>query len=181
MSSPLSVEHADMENNLSIWAGTYRIATPGCASGNNATNLLLGDCPQPDVNLRIIPEFGGKSRIRKKLLFGPAEMLVEVSSSSASMDLHQKFDLYEEAGVSEYLVVIVNRKELRWFRLANKKFKPIEPEAGGVYRSVVFPGHWHDSKALFKDNMAKVLATLQQGIDSDEHQRFIAKLAARKK
>src|SRR5438128_2694384 len=77
MSSPLSLEHADAENNVSVWVGTYRIATPGCASGNNATTLLLDDCPQPDVNLRIIPEYGGKSRVRKKLLVGPAELLIE--------------------------------------------------------------------------------------------------------
>jgi Uma2 family endonuclease len=181
MASPLSVEHADTENNLSIWAGTYRIATPGCASGNNATNLLLGDCPQPDVNLRIIPEYGGKSRVRKKLLFGPAELLMEVCMSSASMDLHDKFNLYEEAGVSEYLAVIVNKKEIRWFRLTHGKFQPMHADREGVYRSRVFPGLWLDSHAFFKNDMTKVMATLQKGIASDEHQRFTEELAARKR
>jgi Uma2 family endonuclease len=181
MASPLSIEHGDTESNLTIWAGMYRIATPGCASGNNATNLLLDDCPQPDVNLRIIPEHGGKSRVRRKMLVGPAELLMEVCSSSASIDLHDKFELYQEAGVSEYLVVIVKKKEIRWFRHVNRKFKPIAADAAGVYRSVVFPGLWLDSPAFFKNDMTKVLATLQEGIGSDQHQRFVAELAARKK
>ena len=46
---------------------------------------------------------------------------------------------------------------------------------------MVFPGLWLDSNALFKDDMAKVLATLQEGIGSEEHQRFVQKLADRKR
>jgi hypothetical protein len=45
----------------------------------------------------------------------------------------------------------------------------------------LFPGLWLDSKALFKDDMAKVLAKLQEGIASDEHQRFVDELARRKR
>jgi hypothetical protein len=31
MPSPVSIDHADMDNNVGVWIGTYRIATPGCA------------------------------------------------------------------------------------------------------------------------------------------------------
>ena len=181
MSSPLSIEHGDMDNNMGVWIGNYRIATPGCASGNNASALLLDDCPQPDLNLRVKPEFGGKSRVQKKLLAGPAELLIEVCLSSASLDLHQKFDLYEEAGVPEYLVVILKKKQIRWHRLVNGKYKLLAPDAEGVYRSHVFPGLWLDSVALFKDDMAKVLATLNDGLAADEHQQFVEDLAKRKR
>jgi len=40
----------------------------------------------------------------------------------------------------------------------------------------VFPGLWLDSKALLAENMAKVLATLQEGLQSPEHARFVARL-----
>lgn len=182
MSSPVSIEHGDMENNIGSWINWYRTATPGCASGNNATALLLDDsCPQPDVNLRIIPEFGGMSRVRKKLIFGAAELFAEVSSTSASMDLHQKYDIYREAGVPEYVVVVLNSKQIRWHFLVKKQYQLIPADSAGVYRSQKFPGLWLDSKALFANDMAKVMATLQKGIDSDEHQHFVEELAKRKR
>jgi hypothetical protein len=181
MSSPLSLEHADMENNMGGWVCNYRIPTPGCASGNNASNLLLEDCPQPDINLRIKPEFGGKSRIRKKLLAGPAELLVEVCLSSVSLDLHQKRDLYEAAGVPEYVAVMLKTKQIRSHRLVKGKYSLVVPDAEGAYRSRVFPGLWLDSKALFNNDMAQVLVTLQEGLASDEHQQFVEELAKRKR
>jgi hypothetical protein len=171
-----------MENNVGSWIGYYRAMTPGCASGNNASALLLDDsCPQPDVNLRIIPEFGGMSRVRRKLIAGPAELLSEVSASSASMDLHQKLELYQEAGVLEYLVVVLKTKQIRWHRLVKGKYRLMAPDSEGVYRSRIFPGLWLDSKALFANDMAHVLAVLQEGIASDEHQRFVEELAKRKR
>ena len=42
-------------------------------------------------------------------------------------------------------------------------------------------GLWLDSKALFKDELAKVLATLPEGIASDDHQRLVEELARRKR
>ena len=61
------------------------------------------------------------------------------------------------------------------------KYQRLRADSRGVYHSRVFPGLWLDSKAFFKDNLAKVLATLQQGIDSAEHQHFVAELAERKR
>jgi hypothetical protein len=45
-----------------------------------------------------------------------------------------------------------------------------------VLRSEVFPGLWLDVPALLADDLAKVLATLQQGITSDEHSAFVERL-----
>src|SRR5688572_16631935 len=47
MPSPVSGDHGDMESNVGIWLGVYRVATPGCASGHNSTTILSKDCPQP--------------------------------------------------------------------------------------------------------------------------------------
>jgi Uma2 family endonuclease len=124
---------------------------------------------------------GGKSRARRKLLAGPPELLVETCWSSAAIDLHQKLELYERAGVPEYVVVIVKKKQLRWHRLARGKYERIRPDAEGVYRSRVFPGLWLDSKALFKGDITQVLAKLHEGIASEEHRRFVQKLAARQR
>jgi len=76
--SPTSVEHGDAENNVGTWIGVYRASTPGTASGNNTTSFLLEDCPQPDVNLRLLRECGGGSWVRNASWHGSPELLAEV-------------------------------------------------------------------------------------------------------
>jgi Uma2 family endonuclease len=180
MPSPQRKEHGKAETRISTWLCIYEINTPGCEGGANTTSLIGEDCPQPDHYLAILPEYGGSSR-GKKYVEGAPEWLGEVSYSSVSMDLHEKRDLYEQAGVREYLVVMLKKREIRWHRLIRGKYKWMKPDAAGIYRSRVLPGLWLDSQALFQDDMEKVLATLKAGIASEEHQRFVAKLASRKK
>ena len=61
-----------------------------------------------------------------------------------------------------------------------RKYEQLKAHSRSVYRSRVFPGLRLDSKAFFKNDLAKVLATLQQGIDSAKHQCLVAELAERK-
>jgi len=181
MPSPVAAEHGDRENDAAGWTYYYKAATPGCASGNNATTFLLEDAPQSDVNLRLLPEYGGKSWIENKYLHGSPEMFVEISYSSEAHDLGPKLELYEQAGVQEYVVVLIQRHEIRWHQLVNGKYELLRADADGIWRSRVFPGLWLDGTAMLDGNAPQVLATLQLGIASDEHQKFVAELANRKK
>ena len=116
-----------------VWAAgslTYMVATPGLASEHNATTFLLADVPQPDINLRILPECGGKTAIVGKYLSGPPELLVEICFTSAAYDLHQKFDLYEEAGVQEYLAIVLGEKQIRWYTLEDSRYEVMQPGTG---------------------------------------------------
>jgi len=45
----------------------------------------------------------------------------------------------------------------------------------------VFPGLWLDVAAMLVGDMPKVLAVLQQGLASEDHQRFVQQLAASKR
>jgi hypothetical protein len=148
MPSPTSTDHGDMDFNAVTLLGFYRAMTPGCTGGSNTTTYILDDAPQPDVNLRIVTELGGKSWVEDRYLHGSPELLLEVCNSTESIDLHQKLDLYEEARVQEYLVIVVQKKEVLWHRLVKGRYKLITPDAKGVFRSVVFPGLWVDGKAL---------------------------------
>ena len=177
----LSSDHGESDFDITTWLGVYRAATPGCMGASNATAFLLDDCPQPDVNLRIVSASGGMSWVEDNYIHGSPELLTEICNTTESIDLHQKLELYEEARVQEYLVVIVRKKQIRWHRLVRGKYKLMTSDAQGIYRSRVFPGLWLDSQALFANEMAKVLATLQEGIVSEEHQQFVAALAKRKK
>ena len=111
-------------------------------------------------------------------------MLAEISFTSGSRDFGKKFDSYQADGVPEYLVWRTGEKEVHWFALKRKKYVALKPHADGTLRSETFPGLWLDVPALLAGDLAKLLATLQQGITSPEHATFVAKLqkaAAKKK
>lgn len=180
MASPVSVQHGEMEGDVGIWLGTYKTQTPGTAMGHNVTSFLLDDTPQPDLNMRILPECGGLSRVDGKYLSGPPELIVEICRSSAAFDLHQKFHLYEEAGVPEYLAILLHEDEIRWHVLERKTYRPLQPDAGDIWKSHAFPGLWLDGKAIFANDMTQVLATLRNGLEGSEHREFMKGLASRK-
>jgi Uma2 family endonuclease len=181
MPSPLSVDHGEMDSDVGTWLGVYRAATPGTASGHNATSFILEDTLQPDNFLRILPEYGGSSRREGKYLGGRPELLAEICGSSASYDLHAKLRLYETAGVPEYLAVLLFDQKVRWHVLVEDRFQLLSPGRNGLLRSRIFPGLWLDSKALLEGNLQQVLVRLRKGLQSAEHKRFVSQLARRKR
>ena len=181
MPSPLTVSHGSADDDVGGWLFNYRIQTPNVDGATNVTTLLLEDSPQPDRHLRIVPECGGKSWIEGKSLAGPAELMAETCLSSKSYDLHQKYHLYEAAGVQEYLAVLLHEREIRWHILVGGRYELLPPDADGIWRSRVFPGLWLDGEALLRRDMPAVLAKLQDGIASPEHREFVAELARRRR
>lgn len=180
MPSPVSPEHGDAESDVGTWIGTYRSATPGTKSGHNTTALMLEDAPQADINLRIVPECGGRSWSEGKRLHGAPELIAEICLTSADYDLHVKYDLYETIGVQEYLAVLVERQQIRWHRLVNGRYELLPPDTDSIFRSHVFPGLWLDGAALLRSDLPTILAVLQAGLASPEHQAFVEELAAKR-
>ena len=92
--------------------------------------------PQPDAVLMLEPGRGGRAAISSDdYLVGAPELIVEIASSGASYDLHQKFNVYRRAGVGEYLVWQVREQEVRWWRLSDGLYVPIVADEAGVLRS----------------------------------------------
>jgi hypothetical protein len=174
------VRHGNTDHDLSGWTFLYKAATPGLAGSNNTTTYLLQDVVQPEVNLRLLPEYGGKSRLEGEYLGGPPEFIGEVCASSAAYDLHEKLELYEAAGVQEYLTVLVYEKEIRWHALKDGKYQAVLPGRDRVWRSLVFPGLWLEGEAFLKSDTRRVVERLQEGINSAEHQAFVQELAKRR-
>jgi Uma2 family endonuclease len=176
-----SLKQADTENRLWMWLGVYETATPGCQGSQNVPWLMgENDAPQPDTALFVLPEGDCWSPIRGRYASGVPDFVAEVCSSRSSFDLHQKLEVYQEAGVQEYLAVLMHEREVRWHRLARRRLKVVPAPDDGVHRSAAFPGVWLDAAALLAGNLARVLAVLQQGINSPEHDAFVNRLAARR-
>ena len=118
-------------------------------------------------------------------MVGPPELVVEISASSVSYDLHPKLRAYERNGVQEYLVWLVEDESIEWFVLRRKKYQKLKPEAGAIFKSEVFPGLWLDADALIGGDLERVDQVLQEGLRSPEHAEFVARLrgvfSARKK
>jgi Uma2 family endonuclease len=160
------------------WLMVYKAATPGVDLGDNATVRLDADNePQPDALLRIEPEVGGNSRISDDdYVEGVPELIAEIAASSASYDLNDKLNAYRRNGVQEYIVWQIYENRLDWFSLQEGRYVPLEPDGVGVIRSQIFPGLWLAVNALREGDLAEVLAVLQQGLQTAEHQAFVEHL-----
>ena len=180
MPSPLTRKHGITDNHANTWLGTYAAFTPGCESGTQATWLMLASAPQPDSYLWVLPEFGGQSSTRGKYHSGAPELAMEICLSSEVYDVGVKKSLYQRAGVQEYVAVLLQEQEIRWHRWRKGAYQVRPIPVKGVIRSDVFPGLWLDVPAFLKGDRARVLATLQLGLQSIEHAEFVSALAQRK-
>lgn len=179
VASPVRVFHGTPHAALITWLGVYGTATPGVSVADNATTRLdLDNEPQPDALLRI--QIGGTSTISDDgYVEGAPELVAEIATSSATIDLGAKKNAYRRNGVQEYLVWQTFENRFSWFRLQAEEFVLIEPDADGIIRSSSFPGLWLAVPALLEGNMIEVLNVLQVGIAEDAHQAFIQELAGR--
>ncbi len=176
--SPLKPEHGEYHALIMMWLGNYWVATPGTRVRDNATAILSDNSePQPDGTLIIDPDHGGQTSYSEDgYATGPPELIVEVASSSESMDLNTKRHDYEQAGVLEYVVVVLRQRVVRWFRLQEGVYQEITRPGNGIFKSTTFPGLWLDAEALLQLNGAAVMDTLTQGTATPEHEDFVREL-----
>ncbi|NEQ10045.1 MAG: Uma2 family endonuclease [Moorea sp. SIO4E2] len=180
VASPVRItKHANPHGKIITWLGVYEAATPGVMLGDNPTvQLDFDNEPQPDAILRIDQQKGGQSRISDDdYVEGAPELIVEIAASSASYDLHDKLRAYRRNGVREYLVWLVQEQQFRWYELDAGEYVQQQPDQLGVLSSNVFPGLQLAVGALLAGEMQRVLAVLQEGIDSKAHKDFVARLA----
>ncbi|NET68718.1 MAG: Uma2 family endonuclease [Moorea sp. SIO1G6] len=180
VASPVRItKHANPHGKIITWLGVYEAATPGVMLGDNPTvQLDFDNEPQPDAILRIDQQKGGQSRISDDdYVEGAPELIVEIAASSASYDLHDKLRAYRRNGVREYLVWLVQEQQFRWYELDAGEYVQQQPDQLGVLSSNVFPGLQLAVEPLLAGEMQRVLAVLQEGIQSEAHQHFVARLA----
>lgn len=181
MPSPLRRSHGVYHVLMTTLFGVYVAQTPGTEAGDNASLLLGAESePQPDLYLRIRPEFGGQSATSPDdYVEGAPELLVEIALSSRSPDLHAKRTDYHRNGVLEYLVLVPRQKELVWFDLASDR--QISSPTDRIVRPVQFPGLWLSVDAILDENQQLALDVLHQGLATSEHQQFVQSLAQRRR
>jgi Uma2 family endonuclease len=184
--SPLGLPHGIIHSRLISLFDAYAAKTPGLQTADNATVILSNDDEvQPDLILRILPQFGGQSqnivwksrKLRSEITYvkGAPELVAEVTHSTRAIDLHLKRDRYKLAGVREYVVVCLNPELVFWFDLVNQK--DLHADAERIFRSYCFPGLWMHETALLSLDYDLAMSTLGLGLQSSAHKDFVLKLA----
>jgi Uma2 family endonuclease len=105
-------------------------------------------------------------------------LVVEIAASSAAIDLHAKKQAYRRNGVKEYIVWQVLDQKINWFYLDKGEYLNLPVDTDGIIRSRIFPGLWLAVAQLLAGNLQRVLAVLQEGVQSPEHAAFVQKLAS---
>ena len=170
MGSPLRfIPHAEPHGQIMTWLGIYAALTLHVRAGDNPTvQLDLDNEPQPDAVLLIDSQFGGQTTISDDgYIVGAPELVVEVSASSASIDLRDKKRVYCRNGVQEYIVWQVMSDRLDWFCLKNGEYVSLLPDENEVIQSRIFPGLWLQVPAILAGDMSIVITTLQAGLASN--------------
>jgi Uma2 family endonuclease len=179
MGSPVRArKHGGPHAAISLWLGTYWAATPGVMVFDKATVRLDPENEvQPDLALMIDPDRGGQARFSEDdYIDGPPELVVEIASSSASLDLNAKLQAYLRNGVREYLTWRVLDQAVDWRILRNDQYDLIAPDDRGFLHGQVFPGLWLDPSALLEGDLPALLEALRLGLTSPDHAAFVARL-----
>ncbi len=180
LGSPLSAGlHGRPHMSVNHLLCSYAARTPGLIVSDNSTTMLDADnVPQPDALLAIPEHAGGQSRIDddKQYLHGPPELVVEVASSSASVDLHDKLNAYRRNGVTEYVVWRTRDAAVDWFAFEGGASRRLEPGDDGLIRSGCFPGLWLDVDALLRHDFAAIAAAVEKRCNAEDHAAFAARI-----
>ena len=175
MASPVRIIHGQPHAYIMGWLAVYHAATPGTQFADNTTVRLDADNePQPDALLRI--ERGQSQIDVDDYIQGAPELIVEIAASTASYDLQEKLQVYRRNGVQEYLVWQVSDRIFDWFRLQDGEYIKLQPDEKNIIKSEVFPGFWLALDSLLNYDLAEVLKTVQQGLNTAEHQDFIRRI-----
>ncbi len=175
--APVPWYHNTYRSAVNFVLGLYLAGTPGIELGANAT-IILGEQsePQPNLALRLLPEYGGRSKLNdEQYLEGAPELLAEIAYSDRVLELHEKKQDYQQAGALEYVVLDIENQELYWFDFRSNAV--IAPRQG-VYRSRAFPGLWIDAPALLALDSTRLVTVVRQGLAHRSHTVFVKRLEA---
>ena len=164
MPSPVRFsKHSAPDGLVHVWLGTYAAEHDLEICPNTTVLLDSENSFQPDAILCSKPRKGGRVWINKDdFLCGSPELVVEISASSASIDLRDKLRVYRRCGVNEYIVWRTVDREIDWFVLEEGQYAKLAADRHGRIHSRIFKGLVLDTAAALKMDKAKVLAALRR-------------------
>jgi hypothetical protein len=83
--------------------------------------------------------------------------------------------------VQEYVVWQTLDARLEWFEWTAPEYVRRRPDANGIIKSKVSPGLWLNVSALLAEENDQVMDTIEAGVRSGAHRRFVAALSAKRR
>ncbi len=107
-------------------------------------------------------------RIQETYLDGPADLVVEiVLKESRLRDRGDKRAEYEASGIPEYWLLDPERREVELNRLDERgRYRPVEPDEAGFYRSDVIPGFRLKAEWLWQEPLPSPLDVLAELLET---------------
>jgi hypothetical protein len=161
---------------------SYAIQTPGTRMDSDAVVVLGWDTvPQPSLVLRVLPEYGGRSRMSTTNVIEQApELMVDFATNEGAFDQRGKLRAFRSNGVVEYLIWWSDSRTLDWYTLERGEYTLVMPDFNGVLASPSFPGLRLNHSALVNQTSGAFMATLQKSLQSREHAGFVERLARKR-
>lgn len=103
-------------------------------------------------------------RIQRNYLNGPADLVVEiVSPESEKRDREVKFSEYAQAGIREYWLIDIERKQADFYQLGeNNAYRPVSIDEDGIYQSAVLSGLWLKIDWLWQEPLPSLMDILKE-------------------
>ena len=164
MVSPASRRHQDLADFLTSILRIY-VESRGLGLVLSAPFLMrLPNIPsgrEPDI---LFVATAHKDRLEETYLDGPADLVVEiVSPESRLRDRGEKFAEYELGGVREYWIIDPDLRRADFYRLDPEgRYRLVELEAGGRYRSAAVPEFWLLGEWLWQDPLPSPLRVVAE-------------------
>jgi len=180
MPSPVSPQHGEPHARLAKWFGYYQVFTPGLELLlDTTTRFDDANVAQPDAQLNLPVHAGGRTiRSNPSHVAGVPDLVAEIAYSSENKDLRENFELYQSAGVREYLVWRTCQDAIDWWVNTDAGFRLIQPDEAGVMRSEKFPGLCLDRDLLIQGDDAGLLRLVERTCGQDpRHPAFCQRLS----
>lgn len=162
--------------DLATCLNYYRMFTPGLAVGvDTPVELGAGTVARPDLVAVVTSgPLRQCSRGPRGLFAGPPNFVADIFPVDSLQDFRERLDFYARAGVVEYVAWQVGAAWPLWNRLNGKRYAPIDCGTDQVLESVALPGFRIPRAAFEARDWAKVIAAINEGLNSDAHQAFRA-------
>ena len=169
--SPVSLQHQDLLIFLCMLLKVFLERRPlGKVLIAPITMRILGKRHgrEPDLMLVKTEHF---DRLHRNFVDGPADIVVElVSPESDERDHGTKFTEYEAAGVPEYWLIDLLRKEVYFYHLNvikndegadELRYRRMEVDTHGDIRSIELPGFRLHVETLWQDTLPTVVEMIE--------------------
>jgi len=161
--SPASRRHQELADFLSRVLGIFiEVRDLGVLLSAPFQMKTGPDLPGREPDLLFVAK-GRLEVLKETYLDGPADLVVEVVSSESRLrDRGTKFAEYEMGGVREYWLLDPEERRADFYRLGEDgRYRIIDLEPGGIYRSMVLPGFWLKVDWLWQEPLPPVLEVLR--------------------